>query len=67
MRQYSQPTAAHRSALDSGRSSGSRHSAITCIATLNLCSFSGLNWTVLREVTNPTAKMAQTKREIIAA
>jgi 4a-hydroxytetrahydrobiopterin dehydratase len=55
MRQYSQPTAAHRSALDSGRSSGSRHSAITCIATLNLCSFSGLNWTVLREVTNPTS------------
>jgi len=64
---YSQATAAHRSALDSGRSSGSRHSAITCIATLNLCSFSGLNWTVLREVTNPTAKMAQTKREIVAA
>ena len=36
---YSPATAAHRSALDSGRSSGSRHSAITCIATLNLCLF----------------------------
>src|ERR1700731_2744663 len=47
---YPPATAAYRGALDSRRSSGSRHWAITGVATLNPCSFSGPDWTVLRDV-----------------
>jgi len=53
---YPPATAAYRGALDSRLSSGSRHCAITGVATLNPCSFSGPEWTVLREVTSPTLR-----------
>jgi hypothetical protein len=38
---YPEATAAHRGALDGGRTSGSDHGAITGVATLNLVPFSG--------------------------